>query len=135
MKIVEILTTYDKILIVLVILLALIMLLIPFYYLNNDDEAELILKVQLEDELIKTVSVAESYDEKIIFEVEGPIGTHKIEVFQGKVRVLEAPKNDPLKICEQTGWIKREGPVIICVPNKLSLWLESSDSDIDGMSW
>ena len=81
------------------------------------------------------MTVADSYQEPIIFEVEGPIGIHIIEVNQGRVRVREAPAADPLKICEKTGWIDREGPIIVCVPNSLSLWLESTNSDIDGMSW
>ena len=136
MKINDILTIYDKILIVLIIILSLILLLIPFYYFGTPAEGEeLILRVQQRDEVVRTVAVADSYQEPIIFEVEGPIGTHIIEVNQGRVRVYEAPPDDPLKICEKTGWIEREGPVIICVPNSLSLWLESTDSDIDGMSW
>lgn len=135
MKIRDILTTYDKILIILIVITAVVMLLIPYYYLNNNSKSELILKVQLKNKIIKTILLSESYDQKIIFEVDGPIGIHKIEVWQGRVRVLKAPDSDPLKICKKTGWIEGEGPLIVCVPNKLSLWLESTDSKIDGMSW
>ncbi|MGP3777625.1 NusG domain II-containing protein [Halanaerobium saccharolyticum] len=136
MKINDILTLYDKILIGFVIILSLILLLIPFYYFGSPAEGEeLILKVQQGDELIKTVAVADSFEQPIVFQIEGPIGIHTIEVNQGRVRVQEAPANDPLKICEKTGWIDREGPIIVCVPNSLSLWLESTNSDIDGMSW
>lgn len=136
MKITEILTLYDKILIVFIVALSISLFLIPFYNSNFNSQADnLILKVQLKDELIKTIDLGDSFDKPIYFEVKGPIGIHTIEVNQGKVRVKEAPKNDPLKICEKTGWIKREGPIIICVPNKLSIWLESTNSDIDGMTW
>ena len=136
MKINDILTLYDKILIGFVIILSLILLLIPFYYFGSPAEGEeLILKVQQGDELIKTVAVADSFEQPIVFQIEGPIGIHTIEVNQGRVRVQEAPANDPLKICEKTGWIDREGPIIVCVPNSLSLWLESTNSDIDGMSF
>lgn len=136
MKITDILTFYDKILIIFVIVISLILLLIPFYYFGSPAEGEeFILRVQQGNEVLKTVAVAESYEEPIIFEVEGPIGIHIIEVNQGRVRVQEAPPDDPLKICEKTGWIDREGPVIVCVPNSLSLWLESTNSDLDGMSW
>lgn len=136
MKINDILTLYDKILIGFVIILSLILLLIPFYYFGSPAEGEeLVLKVQQGDELLKTVAVADSFEQPIVFQIEGPIGIHTIEVNQGRVRVQEAPANDPLKICEKTGWIDREGPIIVCVPNSLSLWLESTNSDIDGMSW
>ena len=134
MKINDILTLYDKILIVAVIILSLFLLLIPFYYFSSTSD-NLVLKVQQGNELIKTVSLAEFDQETMTFQVEGPIGTHIIEVNQGRVRVKEAPADDPLKICEKTGWIDREGPIIVCVPNSLSIWLESTDSDIDGMSW
>lgn len=136
MKITEILTYYDKILIFLLVLLSLILLLLPFYYFASPAEnEELILKVQLGNELIKEIPIAASYQKTIIFEVKGPIGIHIIEVNQGKVRVKEAPAADPLKICEKTGWIENPGPIIICVPNNLSIWLESKKSDLDGMSW
>ncbi|MGM0547820.1 MAG: NusG domain II-containing protein [Bacillota bacterium] len=136
MKITDILTLYDKILIVFVISLSIILFLFPFYNFDfNSNNNNLILKVQLENELIKTIDLAASYEQPIHFQVQGPIGIHKIEVDQGRVRVEEAPKDDPLKICEQTGWIERAGPIIVCVPNKLSIWLENDDSEIDGMSW
>lgn len=136
MKINDILTFYDKILIIFLIIISLILLLIPFYYLNsNSDSGEMILKVQQGDELVRTISLADSYEKEIIFEVEGPIGSHIIEVNQGRVRVKKAPEADPLKICQKTGWIERTGPTIICVPNNLSIWLESTNSDLDGMSW
>jgi hypothetical protein len=136
LKINDILTFYDKILIIFVIVLALGLLVIPFYYFSStSEEEELILRVQQKNELIKTIAVVDSYEEPIIFEVKGPIGIHTIEVNQGRVRVLKAPAADPLKICEKRGWIDCEGPIIVCVPNSLSLWLESTNSDIDGMSW
>ena len=95
----------------------------------------MILKVQQGDELVRTLPLADSYEKEIIFAVEGPIGKHIIEVNQGRVRVKKAPEADPLKICQKTGWIERTGPTIICVPNNLSIWLESTNSDLDGMSW
>lgn len=134
MKIRDILTSSDKILITAIIFISLILLIIPFYYFSRDFE-RLTLKVQQGDKLVKELPLTESYKEPIIFEVEGPIGIHKIEVNQGRFRVLEAPEADPLKICEKTGWVEREGPIIVCVPNSLSLWLESTKSDLDGMSW
>ena len=135
MKINNITTLYDKILIAAVVVISIIMLLIPFYFLSSSDGGEKILVVQQNNEIIRRIPLADSYEDKIEFTVEGPIGTHIIEAENGRVRVQEAPADDPLKICERTGWIEREGPIIVCVPNSLSIWLESTDSDIDGMSW
>ncbi len=135
MKINDITTIYDKILIAAVLILSLIMLVIPFYLLGAGEDGEKYLIVQQNDQIIREISLQDSYEEKITFQVEGPIGTHIIEAEDGRVRVKEAPADDPLKICEKTGWIEREGPIIVCVPNRLSIWIESTDSEIDGMSW
>ncbi len=135
MKINDITTFYDKILIAFIIIASLVMLVLPLFILGSNEDKNLYLLVQQGDEIVREIPLADSYEETIIFEVEGPIGIHKIEVTNGRVRVKEAPKNDPLKICEKTGWIDREGPIIVCVPNKLSIWIESDNSDIDGMSW
>ena len=135
LKINDITTIYDKILIAAVLILSLIMLVIPFYLLGAGEDGENYLFVQQNDQIIREIPLQDSYEEKITFRVEGPIGTHIIEAEDGRVRVKEAPADDPLKICEKTGWIEREGPIIVCVPNRLSIWIESTDSEIDGMSW
>ena len=135
MKINEIITIYDKILIAVIIFVSLVMLLFPFFIFASKESDDLYLLVQQDNDIVREIALADSYEEKIIFEVEGPIGNHIIEVNNGRVRVKEAPKDDPLKICEKTGWIDRTGPIIVCVPNKLSIWIESDNSDIDGMSW
>ena len=135
MKINDITTIYDKILIAAVLILSLIMLVIPFYLLGAGEDGEKYLIVQQNDQIIREIPLQDSYEEKITFRVEGPIGIHIIEAVDGRVRVKEAPADDPLKICEKTGWIEREGPIIVCVPNRLSIWIESTDSEIDGMSW
>jgi hypothetical protein len=135
LKINDITTFYDKILIAVIIIASLVMLVLPFFILGSNESENLYLLVQQNNDIVKEIPLADSYEEPIIFKVEGPIGIHTIEVINGRVRVKEAPKNDPLKICEKTGWIDREGPIIVCVPNKLSIWIESNNSDIDGMSW
>jgi hypothetical protein len=135
LKLNEIVTFYDKLLIIFLILVSVFLLVLPFHFFHSGRNSDLILKVQLGDQIVKTMSINENYDKDIVFSVTGPIGTHFIEVSQGRVRVKEAPEDDPLKICEKTGWISQVGPIIICVPNNLSIWLEKSDSKLDGMSW
>ncbi len=74
----------------------------------------------------------------IIIEAKGPIGTTIIEAHNGRVRVKEAPPTDPLKIDEKIGWINKPGATIICVPNKLSIWIETvkpREGELDGVSW
>lgn len=135
MKIRDIITFYDKILIIMIIIASLLMLFVPFYFARQGDSDNLYLIIESSGEEIKRFPLADTFSDPVIIEVEGPIGTHKIEAYQGRVRVKEAPEDDPLKICEKTGWIDQQGPVIICVPNKISIWIESSDAEVDGMSW
>ena len=50
-------------------------------------------------------------------EVEGPIGTTKIEI-DGR-RVWVSASDCPQKICVATGMIFRAGEIIVCIPNKV----------------
>lgn len=134
MQINDILTFYDKVLIIVLLLISIVLLIIPLYFYQSNSQ-NLVLKVQQGREIIKTISAKASYKKDISFEVKGPIGTHLIEFSQGRARVKKAPAADPLKICQKSGWIDSVGPIIVCVPNTLSIWLESSESDLDGMSW
>ena len=135
MKINDIITFYDKILIIIIIIASLLMLFVPFYYSQYGNSENLYLIIESNGEEVKRFPLENTFSEPVVFEIEGPIGIHKIEAYQGKVRVKEAPEDDPLKICEKTGWIEQQGPIIICVPNKISIWIESSDAEVDGMSW
>ncbi len=43
----------------------------------------------------------------------------------GKVRVMESTCRD--KICVRTGWIRRPGQAIVCLPNRIVVRLEGSE--------
>jgi len=62
----------------------------------------------------KTVYKLALSEDRIV-DVKGPIGVTKVEVKDGRVRVLYSPC--PEKICMKQGWIRRG--VIICVPNRV----------------
>ena len=134
-KLFKIMTAYDIMIIIGVLLISISILLFPFWRGENSNSGDKVINISQNGKIVKRIPVAETIDNKTLIEVEGPIGIHKIELNQGRVRVYEAPADDPLKLCEKTGWIDSEGPIIVCVPNNLSIWLESTNSDIDGMSW
>lgn len=119
----------------MIIIASLLMLFAPFYYFQQGDSENLYLIIESNGKEVKRFPLENTFSKPVVFEVAGPIGIHKIEAYQGKVRVKEAPDDDPLKICEKTGWIEQQGPIIICVPNKIGIWIESSDAEVDGMSW
>lgn len=132
----EIITGFDIGLIIFILLLSILFLIFPFWKNNSSKAGTEYILISVDGEIIEKIPVKKTYNkEPIIVEVDGPIGRSVIEAHNGKVRVKQAPEADPEKICEKTGWIEIPGPSIICVPNKLSIWIESQTSELDGVSW
>ncbi len=59
--------------------------------------------------------------------IKGKTGDIKIRVQSRRVSVLES--SCPLKICVKTGWIKRPGEAIICVPNNTVIRIEGEKKE------
>ncbi|ACL70178.1 NusG domain II-containing protein [Halothermothrix orenii] len=137
-RLLEYMTIYDKILIVSVTVISIFFIIFPLtgFLSGGNDGGNQVIVIMREGKLIHKIPVEDTYGDKpLLIKVKGPIGTHIIEAHNGNVRVKEAPERDPEKICEKTGWIKGPGPVIVCVPNKISIWIESKETEIDGVSW
>jgi len=127
--------TGDKVIVGLVLILALAGVLYPLLWewLGGDpgDLQVVINPVGAERQKISLGDIPEEGKELI---VPGPIGDHLVLIYPEGVRVI-APEDDPLKICEKTGWIRRPGATIVCVPNQLAIWLEGRDeTGLDGIS-
>ncbi|MBN2168389.1 MAG: NusG domain II-containing protein [Actinobacteria bacterium] len=60
-----------------------------------------------------------------IFEIKGFAGTSKIEVKNGRVRMLESACPD--KLCIGMGWAEETGDSIVCVPNRVVIRLTGPD--------
>ncbi|MFW5999053.1 MAG: NusG domain II-containing protein [Halanaerobiaceae bacterium] len=135
-RILGFLTLYDKILMAAVIGLSAIFIILPLTGLitPGGEDGDEVAVVQAGQEVVRKIPLEDTYEESVVFEVEGPLGPSVIEAEDGEVRLKEAPEDDPLKICEKTGWINTPGPTIVCVPNEVSIWIESVDSDLDGVS-
>ncbi len=132
------LTFYDKLLIISLIIISVFFIFSPLRFLlsgrGDSDNYEIIIQSTIRGQ--QRIPLQDTYGEKsILLSVEGPIGLSIIEAYQGRVRLVEAPEEDPEKICEKTGWISEPGPMIICVPNKISIWIEGSNPEFDGVSW
>jgi len=61
-----------------------------------------------------------------LIEMDAKTGTMFIEISNGKVRVSKATCQS--KICLRQGWISKTGQVIVCVPNKLIIELNSDNA-------
>lgn len=134
----RILTFYDKLLIISLIIISVFFIVSPLKALlaggGDADGYEVVIQSAHTGQ--QRIPLGDTYGKNPIFiSVEGPIGVSIVEVYQGKVRLKEAPEDDPEKICEKTGWISEPGPMIVCVPNQISIWIEGRNSDLDGVSW
>jgi len=61
------------------------------------------------------------------FIINGKLGTAKVEIGDGRVRILNSPC--PLKICEKKGWISNKGDFIICIPNRVVIRITGEKYD------
>lgn len=52
-----------------------------------------------------------------VSEVAGPLGVTRLEVRDGRVRVLSSPC--PRQECRRRGWIGGTGEMIVCLPNEV----------------
>jgi len=57
-----------------------------------------------------------------MFILKGPIGDTKAEVSHGAIRVVDS--DCPQKLCVHQGEIKYVGEIIVCVPNKITIWIQ-----------
>lgn len=62
--------------------------------------------------------------------IKGNYGDCRVEIKDKKVRIAES--DCPKKLCVEEGWISRG--VIVCLPNRVIVFVGSSDSDIDAIT-
>jgi hypothetical protein len=62
--------------------------------------------------------------------VQGPLGLTRVELRDGKVRILDSPCAN--KTCVSTGSISKPGQWIACLPNKVFVRVEGGTAD-DGV--
>ncbi|MFQ5707152.1 MAG: NusG domain II-containing protein [bacterium] len=62
--------------------------------------------------------------ENRVFKIRGAMGQTTIEISDSAIRVLDS--DCPQKLCVHQGKISRTGEVVVCVPNKITIWIEGS---------
>jgi len=71
--------------------------------------------------------------EDTVREVPGPLGQTRVEIRDGRIRILSSPC--PLKLCVKAGWIDRAGEMIVCLPNEVVVRLPGDlPGGIDALS-
>jgi len=91
--------------------------------------------IQVQGKIIKEIPLNKHEKSKIYkFAFNGNNGY--IEIKNGSIRILEMYKKlCPKKICSSTGWINNKYQVIVCLPNKIAVNIESAkDGTLDTIS-
>lgn len=65
--------------------------------------------------------------------VPGPLGQTVIQIRQYQARVLSDPS--PRQYCVQQGWLRRNGAVAVCLPNRVSIELSSGAQPYDSLTY
>lgn len=113
---------------IFVILLAVIMSVALLSQLNSNNE-DLSCVIRVEGEVVNIVSLSKLSDETVYL-VEGEL---PITVVMSNSSVYVKAAVCPDKLCEHTGEIKRAGQSIVCLPAKVSVTLESINTDLDAV--
>lgn len=90
--------------------------------------AETVTAVVIKDgQELKRINL-DSLEKPISLEIEDEY-YDRIVAEKGRIRFQDA--DCPDKVCISTGWISRPGQIAVCLPNRLILKIEGSDSEID----
>lgn len=96
---------------------------------NNKKEQGAYVIVMVQNKEIARYSMTNNgvYDIYDIYDNNG--NTNKIEIKDGRVRMLEA--SCPNHLCIHQGWIRFEGQSIVCLPNKVTVTVRGTGDGFD----
>lgn len=116
-------TRSDWILIVAVASVSLLLLGLRWLPFTSDQTG---VRLELEGRIVQEIAL-QAVDGTIVT-IPLEWGEAQLEVKGGAVRLLPMPDSVcPRQICSHTGWIRRPGETIICIPNRLVIRLTGSD--------
>ena len=67
------------------------------------------------------------------YAVEGPAGTRRVEVRDGRIRCVSSPA--PQHLCERAGWLSHAGEVAVGLPNRVSIEVLGRNRRFDSISY
>ncbi len=95
---------------------------------NNSSQDELQIKLIVENKEYR-YNISDSQT----LTVTGKLGETVIEIKDGKIRFVSSPC--PHKHCVKTGFIENKNEGIICLPNKVSVFIISGENKYDTVVW
>lgn len=67
------------------------------------------------------------------FDVNGPLGTTRIEIEPGRARIARDPS--PRQLCVKQGWLTQSGQAALCLPNQVSLEIRGGTARYDTLGY
>ncbi|WP_427338969.1 NusG domain II-containing protein [Caloranaerobacter sp. DY30410] len=126
-------TRWDKYLIFFIILSSIIGFSIVRSDISKSDYKYI--RIAVNGEVIKKITFDKNMIGKTI-DIRTQYGYNKIEIGDGKVRVIDADCPDKLDV--KQGWISKPGEIIVCLPHKLTIEIvgeNETDDEIDDISY
>ncbi|KPU27846.1 hypothetical protein TR13x_00345 [Caloranaerobacter sp. TR13] len=126
-------TKWDKYLIFFIILSSIIGLSIVKSDISKSDYKYI--RITVNGKVIKKITFGKNMIGKTI-DIRTKYGYNKIEIGEGKVRVIDADCPDKLDV--KQGWISKPGEIIVCLPNKLTIEIvgeKKANDKIDDVSY
>ncbi len=126
-------TKWDKYLIVLI----LVMSISSMFYIKNmvTGQGDKYISVEVNGREYKKITFDNDKTIKYL-DIKTKYGYNKLEIQNGKVRVVEASCPDQLDV--KQGFIKNVGEVIVCLPNRMVVEIKSEknlEDNIDAGSY
>jgi hypothetical protein len=102
------------------ILLIVSLLTVSFFFITVSKVTNGTVLIQYENKIIGRYPL--DANKKIVF--NGALGKMEIEIKNGRVRMIES--KCPLHLCVKQGWISSPSVPIVCVPNKIIVYIKNS---------
>jgi len=105
------------------------------YAMNNTSNNNEKVIIQVQGQIIKKIPL-NKYEKSKIYKFVFNGNNGYVEIKNGAVRMLEMDRKIcPKKICSLTGWVSKKYQVIVCLPNKIIVSIESAkDETLDSIS-
>ena len=110
----------DKLLLLILFIIIVISCIIMVLIRNDNPKNAL---VYYEDNLVLTIDLSKKG--KSTYTVDGKLGDVVIEKKDSKVRVIN--ETSPNHICSKQGYISESYEVLVCLPNKVVIKIDSQD--------
>lgn len=90
--------------------------------------------IEADSELVQKISLGEG-GPTLEVKVEGFEGETLLQVRKDKIRILDSPCPD--RDCVRQGWISRPGQILVCLPNRVVVKIQSdkTQDELDGISF